>query len=112
MPPEMVIDPLYEPAERPVVSTEIVVDAEFPFGREPEVGLIVSQDCVDVAVQFSVPPPVFWIKAFWDAGFWPPIVPSKEKLVLETPISGGGSSVTLIFKTRKVGLRTVVPDPK
>jgi hypothetical protein len=52
-------------------------------GAVPEAADKVSQDCVLDAVQLNVPPPVFEILTFWDAGFEAPAV--AEKLTLNEP---------------------------
>ena len=77
------------PADRPDILTEIVTRFEFAWPvEEPEAGLIVSQDFVFVAVQLSVPPPVFQTEKVAEAGFDPPTVALKAFDVALIPIAG------------------------
>ena len=64
-------------------------------GAVPEAADRVSQDCVLPAVQLSVPPPLFVILRFWDAGFEPPAAAEKVKVDAPTlNIGGGGAALT------------------
>jgi hypothetical protein len=68
--PERVTAPINDPALRLVGFTEI----ESVEGAEPELGATVSQVALDVALQFSKPPPMFTIEALCTFGTVPPTV--------------------------------------
>ncbi len=77
------------PADRPVISTETVTEFGFPCPvEEPEVGLIVNQDCVFVAVQLSVPTPEFQTERVPGVGLDPPAVALKGNDEALMPIPG------------------------
>ena len=57
-------------------------------GAVPLVGLSVNQVASSLAVQFSVPLPVLVILSVWFAGFAPPTVAVKLRLVGLTPMVG------------------------
>jgi hypothetical protein len=61
----------------------------------PEPADSVSHDCVLLAVQFSVPPPVLLMFTLCPAGFAAPVVPEKLALVVESVTTGGGVSVSV-----------------
>jgi hypothetical protein len=54
----------------------------------PEAGLTVSQETFSLALQVSVPPPVFAMVMLWAAGFTPPVLPVKARLTGLSPIAG------------------------
>jgi len=56
---------------------------------EPRARLNVSQLTLSLAAQLSVPPPVLLILNVWAAGFTPPWVAVKERLVVLAPMAGG-----------------------
>ena len=69
-----------------VAAANPAVEIERPrlAGAVPEAAESVSQGCVLVAVQLSVPPPVLVIPMFCDAGFEPPA--AAEKVALDVPM--------------------------
>jgi hypothetical protein len=79
-----VIVPFKVPAASPAVFTEAVA-VPVP---EPEAGLIVSQGASSLADQVSIPPPVFAMLIVLAAGFTPPAVPVKARLIGLSPIAG------------------------
>ena len=55
---------------------------------EPEAGLTVSQEAFSLALQDSVPPPIFAMLIVWGPGLALPMLPVKAKLVVLSPIAG------------------------
>ena len=55
----------------------------------PEAGDTVSQAALSLALQLKVPPPVLLMLTVWAAGFVPPWVAVKDKLVGLAPMAGG-----------------------
>jgi hypothetical protein len=79
-----VIVPFKVPAASPAVFTATVA-VPVP---EPEAGLIVSQGALSLADQLRVPPPVFAMLNACAAGFAPPALAVKVKLIGLSPIAG------------------------
>jgi uncharacterized membrane protein YgcG len=57
----------------------------------PEVRLSLNQGALSLAVQLSVPPPWLLMLTVWVAGFAPPCVAVKERLVGLVPMAGGAT---------------------
>lgn len=55
----------------------------------PKARLSVNQGALSLALQVSVSPPVLLILKVWVAGFAPPCVAAKERLVGLAPMTGG-----------------------
>jgi len=103
-----VIVSLYGPGDRPEITTETVIESEFPPVREPEVFDKVSQLAFFEAVQLRGALPVFlMVKVFGSRA--DPTVASNW---IDEGVSSifDGSSWTFIFKTRSVGNREVDPE--
>jgi hypothetical protein len=102
-----VIVALYVPAAR-VASLTVTVAVPVP---EPEVGLTVSQEAFSLALQLSVPPPVFAMLIVLATGFAPPTLPVKARLVGLSPIAG--VVLPLAVTAMVIGMtRVVMPLPE
>jgi hypothetical protein len=75
---------------------------------EPEAGLTVSQEAFSLALQLSVPPPVFAMLIVWAAGVAPPTLPVKAKLVGLSPMVG---FVVDVIRVSVMGTCLVMPPP-
>jgi hypothetical protein len=79
----------------------VTVSATPPF-PVPEIGLSVNQAALSLAVQLRVPPPVLLMFKVWGAGFAPPCIAVKERLVGLAPIAGGTGAVATVNVTGTV----------
>ena len=62
----------------------------------PDSGDRVNHEALSLADQVKVPPPVLLIASVWAAGFVPPCVAVKDRLVGLAPMAGGtGAAVTV-----------------
>jgi hypothetical protein len=77
---------------------------------EPEAGLNVSQEALSLALQVSVPPPVFAILMVLAAGFAPPTLSVKDRLVGLSPMVG--LVLVDVVTVNMTGTDLVVPPPE
>ena len=75
----------------PAAKAPMVTSASPAPSPIPEAGLTVNQGALSLAVQLSVPSPVLLMLKVWVAGFAPPCVPVKERLVGLAPMAGGST---------------------
>jgi hypothetical protein len=76
--------------------------------RDPEAGLTVSQRAFSLALQVSVPPPVFAMLMVCAAGLAPPALPVKARLVGLSPMAG---VVVEVVRVKVMGTCLVIPPP-
>lgn len=87
----MVIAPEYDPAVRPEVLTEAVMVPLFT----PDVGEMVSQAALSLAVQLRVPVPELVRAMVWFIGFAPPWIAVKVSAVGFLLMTGAALSVSV-----------------
>ena len=104
-PPLRVMVPLWVPTVRAPVAT-LTVMLPFPV---PELGLRINHAVLSLALQFNVPPPVLLRLRVCAAGFAPPWVAAKDRLVGLAPIAGGTGAAATVKETGTVTGVTPVP---
>ena len=75
----------------------------------PDTGLRVNQAALPLAAHPKVPPPVLVTVKVFVAGFVPPAVPAKPRLVVLSPIAGGEEAAV---SARVIGNCLVTPPPE
>jgi hypothetical protein len=88
----------------PVVTLNVTVP--FPV---PVLELKVNQAALSLALQFNVPPPVLLMLRVCVAGFAPPWVAAKARLVGLMPMAGGTGAAATVKETGTLTGVTPVP---
>ena len=90
----------------PVVALNVIVLVPVPAGELSD-----NQAALSLAVQLKVPPPVLLMLRVCAAGFAPPWVAAKDRLVGLAPMAGGTGAALTVKETGTVTGVIPVPPP-